>query len=245
MVMAGGLGERMRASGIPAPKPLVRVSGCTLLELNLRALIAQGFDDIVVAAPASIPAIGAAVEDDLRDRLRGRATVALFTETEPLGNIGAAGTQRGRDADLLVIFADNLSALDLRDLIRDHRGSGAALTLASHAHPFPIPYGELVLDGREVTAYREKPTIPVTVASAYSVLSPAAQAAIPPDRPTGMVDLTRALLAAGAPVRAYPHDADWVDVNDADKLSRAAEIVAAHPRLFAPPGSQDESAERR
>jgi len=75
----------------------------------------------------------------------------------------------------------------------------------------------------------------VRVASAVSVLggrSLATLAAWPADRPAGLVDLTRSLIAHGMHVAAYHHDADWIDVNDAGGIEGATELARRHPGLF-------------
>src|SRR5436305_1018093 len=51
--MAGGRGERMRASGVAVPKPLVLVRGTPLVEHNLLQLLRHGFDDVVVSVPGA------------------------------------------------------------------------------------------------------------------------------------------------------------------------------------------------
>jgi NDP-mannose synthase len=236
--MAGGGGERMRASGVDLPKPLVPVAGVPLIEWNLRALLLHGLDQVVVAVPGCDSAIGGYA----RDRLAPAATAAgaslrVFTEPTPLGNIGCAGMLRG-EGDVLVVFADNITALDLRALLDHHLASGAAMTLASHDEPFQLPYGRIELaGGDQVVAYAEKPELAITVCSGTAVLSPAATALLPSDTPTGMADLARELLRARLPVRAFRHQAPWVDVNDAAAIPRAERLLEQHAAAFvsAPP----------
>jgi NDP-sugar pyrophosphorylase family protein len=109
------------------------------------------------------------------------------------------------------------------------------MTLASHDEPFQLPYGRIELaGGDQVVAYSEKPELAVTVCSGTAVLSQAATALLPPDTPTGMADLTRELLRAGLPVRAFRHQAPWVDVNDAAAIPRAERLLEQHAAAFAP-----------
>jgi mutator protein MutT len=64
------------------------------------------------------------------------------------------------------------------------------------------------------------------------VLGAAAIEALAPGEPAGVPGLVERLLACGAEVRAYPHAAPWIDVNDRSALERAEELVAAHEDLF-------------
>ncbi|HKG33454.1 MAG TPA: sugar phosphate nucleotidyltransferase, partial [Gemmatimonadales bacterium] len=135
--MAGGRGERMRAAGAQVPKPLVSVLGIPLLEWNLEALLRAGYRDLVVAVPAHTPEIGQLASGPGR-RLAERhgATLRLFEETRPLGNIGAAAEIGTVDGDLLVVYGDNLTGLPLPALVEHHRRVNAALTTAVHVEPF-------------------------------------------------------------------------------------------------------------
>ncbi len=227
LIMAGGRGERMRLSGVDLAKPLVPVLGTTLLERNLRALHRHGFEQVVVSVAAG---------DEEVLALAARLPVEVLVETEPLGNIGSAGRLgAGQDSGpVLVVYADNLTTIDLADIVRQHERDGAALTLAAHDEPFRLPYGRLSLDGDRVTAYDEKPSVDVTVCSAVAVLGPAALALLAAtDGPMGLVDLSNALLRNGERVGAYRHAEPWVDVNDAAGVARAEALVRAHADKFA------------
>lgn len=229
LVMAGGRGERM---GAAVPKPLVPVLGVPLLQRNLAALFARGFRDVTVATPAALPAVRAFVES--RPWLAGAfgASVEVYEETEPRGTIGAAAALRDADA-VLVVNADNLTALDLAAFVRHHRRApAAAMTIATHVEPFRVPFGAVDVSEGRITAYREKPTLPVRVCSGTYVLGRAALDALPA---AGRVDapaLARDLLAAGHEVRAFPHEAPWIDVNDAAAVRRAEVLVRAHAGPF-------------
>lgn len=232
--MAGGRGERMRSSGAHLPKPLMTVRGVSLLERNLYRLLAAGLDMIVVSVPAGVPEIGRFAETrGAAVAAAAGARLALIEETSPLGNIGCAGHLRGQAAErVLVTYADNLTALDLRAILDRHAVTDAACTLAVHEEEVRLPYGELSVCGDRVVEYREKPQTRVLISSAVSVLSPPALRLLPLDRPTGLVDLFSVLQSHGLPVAAFRHQAPWVDVNDTAALGRAEELVAGNWRSF-------------
>jgi NDP-sugar pyrophosphorylase family protein len=231
--MAGGRGERMRAAGVHVPKPLVQVLGTPLLEWSLEALLRAGYRDLVVAVPAHTPEIGELASGRGR-RLAERhgAALRLFEESLPLGNIGAAAEIGEVDGDLLVVYADNLTALRLPDLVEHHRRLDAALTTAVHLEPFRVPFGAVEVADGLIVAYREKPELPIRMSSGVYLLSPAAIAAIPRGVPTGASDLVNRLLSAGARVGAYEHGAPWIDVNDLEAVARAEALVGSHPEAF-------------
>jgi mannose-1-phosphate guanylyltransferase/phosphomannomutase len=232
LVMAGGQGQRMRRSGATRPKPLVPVRGVPLIERNLYALFGAGITDLAVAVPASPTPIGDFVRTRgaLLAKMAG-TTLRVLEETRPLGTIGAAAQVADGIETLLVVNADNLTALDLRQLLASHDALAADLTVASHLHPVTLPYAELRLAGTAVQAYQEKPTHHFRVCSAVYALGPRALTLLDGGR-RDAPELARTLLAQGGAVHAFTHAAPWIDVNDLDGVAAAEQLVAAHADAF-------------
>ena len=233
LIMAGGRGDRMRASGAPVPKPLIPIRGVPLLERNLLRLFYSGFLNVVVAVPSHSPKVASFV------RSRGQALaeamgaqLRLFEETQPLGNIGAAADLETGGNDLLVVFADNLTSLDLKALVRHHCESHSALTAAVHLEPFRVPYGEVQVRDGMIAAYHEKPEHRILISSGLFVLAPNATAHLPRSQRAEVSWLVNRLLAERAKVTAFLHDAPWIDVNDSPTIERAEHLVARHPDAF-------------
>lgn len=222
LIMAGGRSERMRASTGGGHKALVSVNGVTLLEWNVAQLLRHGFLDIVVAVSTRDPEISDFVRASVVPVVAPTgARIELFEERTPLGNAGAARQVISGANNLLMIYVDNLTTLDLERLVDFHERGGFAATIATHAEPFQIPFGRLSLDGNRVVDYAEKPVIQVQVSSGTCVLSKKACDIVPEGRPIGISELFALLSERDYPVGAFMHDAPWVDINDAHALNRA------------------------
>ena len=235
--MAGGAGERMRRSGEDVPKPMVAVLGIPLVEWNVTALLRAGITDVALVVAASgdaadqVTAWAVSRGSFLAGASGGRVVVVV--EPVPMGNAGALTLAAPVDGTAVLVFADNLTALDLGKLVSVQHARAADLTLAVHEESFRLPYG--VVDHHEgvVTGYREKPSTGVQVGSGIAVVGPRALAVLADlERPVGIVDLVRGAVAAGLAVRAEPHSAPWVDVNDAESRQRAEALVQATPAAF-------------
>jgi NDP-sugar pyrophosphorylase family protein len=222
IIMAGGRSERMRAGGSPDHKGLRTVRGVPLVEWNLRALVRFGFRRLFVAINAR--------EHALAEWLRGpglalcrqhSAGLELLVEDEPLGTIGAVRLLPADVQDLVVVNVDNLTTLDLRELLRTHLDKEAASTIATHTHPFRMPFGMLEVQGHRVTAYREKPQLPVVISSGTYVLHRRAIARVPAGHRADLPALIASLLQDGEVVAAHPHRDTWIDVNDEAALAEA------------------------
>lgn len=230
--MAGGKSERMRASGAAAHKALAAVRGVTLLEWNVRSLVSHGFSDIVVAVnPRERPVVAAARACTAAVEHSG-GTLRVYEETAPLGNIGAARETIGDASALLIVYVDNLAAIDLRRLHDFHIRGGFALTFATHVQSFDMPFGEVRIEGTRVTAYTEKPTLRFHVSSGTCVISQDACKLIPEGKPTSANALAELLLQRGMRIGAFEHRAPWIDINDTSALARAQLLVAEHVAEF-------------
>jgi dTDP-glucose pyrophosphorylase len=234
LIMAGGAGQRMRVSGGPRSKPLAPVRGVPLVERNLLALLGSGFRDVKVAVPLGHADLGRWL-DERGEPLAAAVGARLerIEERRPLGSMGAAALLRGACETLLVVFADNLTSLDLRALVSRHEETGPALTIATHDQRFQLPYGVPRVDGDRVLAFEEKPATRLLVSSGLYVLGPTALAVLEAGETVGAPILLARLLARDppAPVLRFQHAAPWIDVNDAQALSRAEQLAAEQPSL--------------
>jgi len=231
MVMAGGRGTRMRASKIDTPKPLVRVADTSVLAHNVAALLHHGVRDLHVST--SDPQVTAEAQGACTTQaVAAGGTLTVHVEHSPLGNMGAAGLLHGRCDALMVVFADNLTALDLGAMLRHHAATRPAATLATHVHRVPVPYGALEVTAGQVQRYTEKPRLPVVVSSGVYVWGPAALAWLAGHAPAGASAVVSEMLEAGQRVEAFAHDAPWIDINDATAIDRAEALLEAHPAAF-------------
>src|SRR5690606_14178861 len=105
-------------------------------------------------------------------------------------------------------------------------------TIATHVESRRLEFGEVVTDAAgNVLAYREKPLVQVRISSGTYAFSPAAVARVR-GGPTSLPDLVEDAIAGGLRVVDCPHDAAWLDVNDAATLARARALAAAEPEAF-------------
>ncbi len=229
LIMAGGCSLRMRASLGGRHKAMVEVLGVSMLERNIMALLAHGFHQIVVAISAQEKALIALARGRAARVARaGGATLKVYLERRPLGTIGAAKAIRAGAEHLLIVNVDNLTALDLTAFLSHHRATRAAMTIATHVEPFPIPFGQVSIQKGGVIEYKEKPILPVLLSSGTYVLSPAARRRIPAGRPVGAPELVHILLREKRKVSAFTHSSPWIDVNDAASVERAEALIMAN-----------------
>lgn len=93
MIMAGGKGTRIASVRSDIPKPMIPIAGVPVLEREIRSLVSQGFDDILI----TVSYLGKKIMDYFGDGsgispVTGepfKAKITYFIEETPLGNAGA------------------------------------------------------------------------------------------------------------------------------------------------------------
>ena len=92
VIMAGGLGTRLRPHTENCPKPLLLVGGKQMLEIIIERARAEGFQRFVLA----IYYLGQMIEDYFGDGSRWQVQIDYLREESPLGTAGAIGLMNPR-----------------------------------------------------------------------------------------------------------------------------------------------------
>lgn len=127
LVLAAGLGSRIRDVAGDLPKPLMPFGGAPILAHNLRWLAASGVSHAWINLHYGADAIRREIGDGSAFGL----TIAYVFEPELLGTAGALGNIGGDITDTtLVVYGDSVVRFDLAALQAGHRASGAQATVA-------------------------------------------------------------------------------------------------------------------
>lgn len=144
MILAAGIGERMRPLTDHTPKPLLRVGGIPLIEHHLRRLAAAGLREVVI----NVSHLGRQILDYCGDGVRWGLAIAYSPEEEPLETAG--GIHRALpllgDEPFLVVNGDIWIDYDFRRLVACRLGPGTAAHLVMVGNPPQHPRGDFLLD---------------------------------------------------------------------------------------------------
>ncbi len=146
MVLAAGLGTRLRPLTDILPKPLLPVAGRPLLEWNLLLLKRHGITEVIINLHHLGEQIVRALGDGARLGLR-----LAYSHEPTLQGTGGGIKQAApflKDGAFLVLNGDTLSDCDLTALIATHRASGALATLAVRDDPEAATWGPVALDAQ-------------------------------------------------------------------------------------------------
>lgn len=215
VILAGGLGTRLRPVTGEHPKPMAPLLGRPVMEHIVDLLREAGYTQVCAALHYRAGEIMAHFGDGRRFGVEMEYRI----ETENLGTAGSVKNCRDfyRDEDFLVISADAACDYDLGLLMQAHRAHGAAATLALSAEKTPLRYGLAVTDSAgRIRSFIEKPAWPQVVTDLVNtgiyILTPEAMAQVPEGPYDFGRDLFPALLKAGLPLYGQVMEGYWRDI---------------------------------
>jgi NDP-sugar pyrophosphorylase family protein len=225
MILAAGLGTRLRPLTDTLPKPLLPVAGRPLIVWNLLLLRRHGITEVIV----NLHHLGHLIEQALGDGASLGMTIAYSREAALLGTGGGlkqAGPFFGGEA-FVVLNGDTLFELDLGAMTAAHRRSGAVATMALREDPDPDRWGAVEVDdaGRVVRiGGRGRAAGGRTVKRMFAgihVMHPRLLADVPAGRESSIIDAYVRAIQAGDMVGEYGLPGYWSDVGTPERYAQA------------------------
>jgi mannose-1-phosphate guanylyltransferase len=130
MIFAAGLGTRLKPLTESTPKALIKINNYTLLELQIKKLKAEGFDNLII----NVHHFADKIRDFLKHNDYFDCSIEISDESEILldtgGGLKKAAHFFSKEEPFLVYNVDILSNIDLNKLMQTHRSSSSIATLA-------------------------------------------------------------------------------------------------------------------
>jgi len=220
LLMAGGLGTRLRPLTQDCPKPLLKVGEKPILEIILDNFIQQGFEDFFI----SVNYKAEMIQDYFGDGSRYGIHIRYLREKKRLGTGGALSLlPEGIDEDIIVMNGDLLTKVDFNQLLEGHACRHADATMCVREYHYQIPYGIVDVDGWEIRDLREKPSYTAFVNAGIYVISKDLLPLIPRDTYYDMPQLFEESRKRGKKTVAFPIREYWMDVGRMEDFEQAQE----------------------
>lgn len=228
LIMAGGLGTRLRPHTENCPKPLLPVGGKPMLEHIIERAKAEGFQHFVLA----VQYLGHMIEDYFGDGDRWQVKIDYLREETPLGTAGAISLLNPRPAaPFLVTNGDVLTDIHYGELLDFHCLHGATATMAVRLHEWQNPFGVVRTKGVDIIGFEEKPVSRSHINAGVYVLEPRALDILNAGEHCNMPTLFSRLQEGAARTIVYPMYEPWLDVGLPDNLEQAQADHSLNPKL--------------
>jgi mannose-1-phosphate guanylyltransferase/mannose-1-phosphate guanylyltransferase/phosphomannomutase len=256
MVLAAGLGTRLRPITYAIPKPLVPVLNRPVMEHSVRLIARHGFERAI----ANLHWFPETIESHFGDGSDFGIELTYSHEQQLLGTAGGVRNVAEFLGDsFLVVAGDALTDLDFTAMREFHESHGGLVTLATKRVANTDEYGVVIAgeDGR-IQGFQEKPDPAEALSDLANTCiymfrhevfdffpepgtSKAAGADDPPAFADWAMDVFPALLENDIPFYSHEIDAYWNDVGNIDEL-RQANLDALQGEVEVDPGAPEVSA---
>lgn len=231
MILAAGLGTRLRPLTHTIPKPLLPVGGVPLIVWNLLLLKRHGFRHVVI----NLHHLGPMIEQALGTGSRFGMRIIYSHEPVILGTGGGIKQAEPHFSGepVLILNGDTLVELDLEALCDFHRTRNAAATLVLREDPDAAQWG-LVEVGEKGQILRitgkglvdSVPAMPRMFAGIH-ILHPRLLRQVPKGVVSSIIDPYVRAIEQGEPVFGYDLQGYWSDIGTAERYAQAERDVRA------------------
>jgi NDP-sugar pyrophosphorylase family protein len=218
IILAGGIGARLRPYTVVLPKPLMPIGEYPILEVIVRQLVGQGFMHITLAVNHQANILKAFFGDGNKWRVH----IDYSLENKPMSTIAPLALISDLADNFLLMNGDVLTDLDLSGFLERHVTAGRLFTIAAARRFQLIDYGVLQIDSsQKLTGFREKPQMEYLVSMGVYAVNRAVLDFVPPDSKYGFDDLMKNLLERRESVTVDPYEGYWLDIGRPDDYMRA------------------------
>lgn len=212
ILLAGGLGTRLKSVVNDRPKPMALIEGRPFMEYVTHQLSQHGIEDIIFAVGYK----GSMVEDYFKDGTGFGFHASYAYEEELLGTAGAIknAARLMTDDQAYVLNADTFYQIDYGRLDRLRREKSLDMAMVLRRVPDVSRYGRAVLEDGRLTAFNEKidEAGPGTINGGIYLIGRALIDGIPEGKVSLEHDMIPGWLRAGKALGGFVNDGYFIDI---------------------------------
>ena len=233
MILAAGLGTRLRPLTLSRPKALMPVGNRPMIDRVIEYLKEYNVDELIVNAHHHKEQLVAHLDDGRPFELNIRVKV----EPEILGTGGGIKNTEGfwDDEPFVVINGDILTDIDLIRAYQAHQKGDSLITLILHDCE---PFNQILINERlDIMDIAPKARPGRLAFTGIHIIEPEILSHIPNDRFSNIVDCYQKLIREGSPIRAYVSKGHyWRDVGTIGNYLLANKEVLKEAHFLSGPG---------
>jgi len=222
VILAGGLGTRLRPYTFLLPKPMLPVGPKPIMEHILEWLRGSGISEVVV----STGYLGKMIQEYFGNGAEWDVRIAYATSPHPMGTAGQLKAAEGKiKGKFVCIYGDALLDFDLRKALEFHEKKRATATMVLMKYSTEMKYGFMETDKQgRLTEWKEKPEISGYINVGCYVMEKSFLQYIPASKVYEMNDAFRVAKSKGARLYAVRVDGTFMDIGDRKSYKDANEL---------------------
>lgn len=218
ILMAGGLGSRLRPLTDEMPKPLLEVGNKPILETIIGNFSKYGFKHVIL----SVNYKSQMIEDYFGDGSRFGVEIEYVHEDKRMGTAGALSLMKEQLTEpFFVMNGDLLTNVNFEHMIEYHLSNRSVATMGVREYDFQVPYGVVNIDGYQVKSIVEKPVHKFFVSAGIYMLNPECLSYIPHEQYYDIPSLFEKMIEDDQSIVSFPIHEYWLDIGHMDDFHRA------------------------
>lgn len=219
VVLAGGLGTRLRPYTLFVPKPMLPLGDKPMLEHLLEWLKRNEIDNVLICTSY----LGRVIEEYFDDRSDLGIQVSFYRTPRVMGTAGQLkSAEKAIDSAFVCVYGDSVFNFRLKPLIEFHQKKRAKVTMVLMKYNTTLRYGFIDIDkGGRVRSWREKPQVSGLVNAGCYVMEKSFLKYIPKGTMFGMDQAFNMAKEDGAPVFGYQAKGEFIDIGDRQAYAAA------------------------
>lgn len=222
IIMAGGMGARLKPLTDDIPKPMLKVGEKPLLEILINQLKKNGFNKILISVNYKADVI----ENYFRNGEDFGVEIEYLHEVQRMGTAGSIKLSKEYiDEPFFVVNGDILTNVNFENILTYHLENKFDITIGSRAYEMQVPYGVLNTNDICVTSIEEKPLVRYNVSGGIYVINPEILKYIPDNEYYDMNELINSVLFDKRNVGSFIIEDYWMDIGHVNDYYKANEDV--------------------
>lgn len=217
IIMAGGLGTRLKDLTKEIPKPMLRVGQDPMLQHIINNFKQYGYNKILL----SVNYKSEIIENYFQDGFAYGVKINYIKETKRLGTAGGIKLAKEYiDTPFFVINGDIFTNLNVENMMKFHTENNYDITVGTIRHSFQIPYGVIDTDDNNIKEVREKPVMEYLINGGVYCLKPDLINLIPDDKYFEITDLINICIKNGRKVGSFEIKDYWMDIGKIEDYNK-------------------------
>lgn len=224
IILAGGLGERLRPLTLETPKPLLPIKDKPTIQWCIENIKKNGINDIIL----SIGYKSEQIKEYFRDGSWLGVKITYCVEKEPLGTGGAVkDAAKDIDEPFYLVWGDNLMNIDIVKMSKEHKSNEALVTMALTEREDVENFGVAILERAKITGFVEKPNreeAPTNMINAGAfIVNPEVLDMLPEGKSSIEKDCFEKIAGKEGKLCAFHHKGYWWPTDTLEKYNKASE----------------------
>ncbi len=218
VLMAGGLGTRLRPLTENTPKPMLKVGDKPILETIILNFKKYGFTEIILTVSYKSHVI----EDYFADGSKFGVNIEYIHEDKRMGTAGALSLVREKlNEPFFVMNGDLLTNINFEHMMEYHISNNSTATMGVREYDFQVPYGVVNVDGINIKNIEEKPVHSFYVSGGVYVLDSKVLDFIPENEFFDMPTLFEKVIEQNLKSISFPIREYWLDIGRMEEFEKA------------------------